>query len=102
MMFGIHAASIGGVLALMAKVDDTVCSMMYPKLRARPIPRYIPMPPLRLREDSERPIVVRMNEANDEAIRLWYSTSYCTTLPLPRLRCLPIYSFYSGLVNVSC
>jgi hypothetical protein len=28
MMLGSHAASIGGVFALMAKVEETVCSMI--------------------------------------------------------------------------
>ena len=70
MMFGIHAASIGGVFACMAKVDDTVCNMMYVKLSARPMPRYMPMPPLRLRDDYDTPIVVSMNDANDDAMRL--------------------------------
>lgn len=38
-MFGIHAASIGGVLALIANVAQTVCNRMYEKLRAMPMPR---------------------------------------------------------------
>ena len=70
MILGIHAASIGGVLAPTAKADDTVCNRMYVKLRANPMPRYSPMPPLRFLDESERPMVVRMNEANDVAIRL--------------------------------
>ena len=44
-MFGIHAANIGGVSALIANVDDTVCSMFYPKLRSKPMPIYISIPP---------------------------------------------------------
>lgn len=75
MKLGIHAARAGGAPAFMANVALMVCSMMYMKLSARPMPRYMPMPPLRLREDRETPIMVRMNEAKDEAIRLWYSTS---------------------------
>ena len=70
MIFGIHAASIGGVFALMANVADTVCSMIYMKLSAKPMPRYIPIPPLRFFEESDRPMIVRMKEANDVAIRL--------------------------------
>jgi hypothetical protein len=70
MRFGIHAASIGGVLALMANVEETVCSMIYVKLRAKPMPRYKPIPPFRLRDDNEKPIVVRMNDAKEDAIRL--------------------------------
>lgn len=87
-MFGIHAANIGGVSAFIANVDDTVCSIMYVKLSARPIPRYSPIPPFLFLDESDRPMVVRMNDANDVAIRLWYSTSYCTTLPEPRSICL--------------
>ena len=58
----------------MAKLEDMVCSNMYVKLKAKPMPRYIPMPPLRFLEDKDKPMMVRMNEANDEAMRLWYST----------------------------
>lgn len=89
-MLGIHAANIGGVLALIAKVAETVCKRMYPKLKASPIPRYSPIPPFRLRDESDNPMSVRINEENDIAIRLWYSTSYCTTLPDPRLVCFEI------------
>ena len=89
-MLGIHAASIGGVSALMANVELTVCSMMYAKLSARPIPRYSPIPPFRLRDESDRPMVVRINDAKDIAMRLWYSTSYCTTLPDPLDVCFEI------------
>ena len=101
-MFGIQAANIGGVSACMAKVAETVCSMMYPKLRASPIPRYSPIPPFLFLEDSDTPIVVRINDAKEVAIRLWYSTSYCTTLLEPLSICLLMYSFSCGLVNVSC
>ena len=87
-ILGIHAASIGGVSALIANVDDTVCNMMYVKLNASPIPRYRPIPPLRFLEDNASPIVVRMNDAKEVAMRLWNSTSYCTTLPDPRSICL--------------
>ena len=66
-MLGIHAASMGGVPALMAKVALTVCSRMYVNERASPMPRYSHMPPFRLRDDSEAPIIVRMNDANDVA-----------------------------------
>ena len=75
-MFGIQAASIAGVFACMANVADTVCSIIYAKLKASPIPRYIPIPPFLFLEDNDSPMVVRINDANDDAIRLWYSTSY--------------------------
>ena len=73
-MFGTHAASMGGVPALMANVDDIVCNIIYRKLRARPRPRYIPMPPFLFLEDRDAPMMVRMKEANELAMRLWYST----------------------------
>lgn len=69
-ILGIHAASIGGVLAFMANVAHTVCSRMYEKLSAMPMPRYNSMPPLRLRALRLAPMMVRMNEAKLDAIRL--------------------------------
>ncbi len=35
-----------------------------------PVPDALPMPPLRLREESDTPMMVRMNEAKEEAMRL--------------------------------
>ena len=67
-----------------------------------PMPRYSPMPPLRFRELRLAPIIVRMKDAKLEAMRLWYSTSYCTTLLEPRSFCFEMYRFSSGLVSVSC
>lgn len=87
MMFGIHAASMGWAPEFMANVELMVCNMMYVKLSARPIPRYIPMPPFRFRDDNEKPMVVSMKLANDMAMRLWYSTSYWTTFTEPREIC---------------
>ena len=69
-MFGIHAASIAGIPALMENVAETVRRSMYAKLSASPIPSYMPIPPFRFLDDSEMPIVVSMNDANDDAIRL--------------------------------
>ena len=69
-ILGIHAANIGGVPALMANEADTVCNIIYRKLSAKPKPRYIPIPPLRLRDDSDAPMLVSMNEAKLDAIRL--------------------------------
>src|SRR5574344_157484 len=60
------------------------------------------MPPFRLRELRLTPMMVRMNEAKLDAMRLWYSTSYCTTLLEPLSFCLDMYLSSSGLVNVSC
>ena len=69
-MLGIHAANIDGVPAFIAKVAEMVCSRIYVKDSPNPIPRYIPMPPLRLRDESDAPIMVNINDANDVAIRL--------------------------------
>ena len=89
-MFGIHAANMGGVPALIANVALIVCNKMYVNDNASPIPRYNPIPPLRFLDDSYTPIMVRINEAKLDAIRLWYSTSYCTTFDEPRCCCLDI------------
>ena len=69
-MLGIHAASNGGVPALIANVAEIVCSIIYIKLSASPAPRYIPIPPLRFLEESEAPIIVKINEASEDAILL--------------------------------
>ena len=69
-IFGTQAASIGGVPAFMANVADMVCNIIYRKLRASPKPRYIPIPPFLFLEDKEAPMMVRMNEANELAMRL--------------------------------
>lgn len=70
MIFGIHADKSGGQPALTAKVEDTVWKRMYEKLSAMPIPSESPIPPLRFSIDSDTPIMVRMNAANGEAMRL--------------------------------
>ena len=69
-MLGTQAANIGGASAFMAKVAEMVCSRIYKKLNASPSPKYNPMPPFRLRADNDKPIIVRMKEAKEEAIRL--------------------------------
>ena len=69
-IFGNHTANIDGILPLIENVDDTDWNKMYEKLRPNPIPRFNPIPPLTFLDDSETPIAVRMNAANDAAIRL--------------------------------
>ena len=69
-ILGIHADRMGGVSALMAKVELTVCSRIYEKLSPMPIPRYSPMPPLRLRALRLAPMMVNINDAKQEAMRL--------------------------------
>lgn len=68
-MFGIHTAMAGERFPLMAKVDDMVWNRMYEKLNANPIPKCRPMPPFTLRDDSDSPIAVRINAANEVAMR---------------------------------
>ena len=69
-MLGNHAANNGGKPALIANVADMVWNKMYPNDSANPTPRYTPMPPFRFLAESEAPMMVRMKDANDEAIRL--------------------------------
>lgn len=69
-MLGNHAANIGGKPALMANVAEMVWKRIYPNDSANPMPRYTPMPPFRFLAESEAPMMVRMKDANDEAIRL--------------------------------
>ena len=68
-IFGIQTAMTGGVLPLTANVDDMVWKRIYEKLKAKPIPRYSPIPPFTLREESDTPIIVRIKAAKDMAIR---------------------------------
>jgi hypothetical protein len=69
-IFGIQTATIGGVFPLMANVADTVWNKIYEKLNAKPTPKYNPMPPLTFLEERDAPIMVRMKEAKDMAMRL--------------------------------
>ena len=85
-----------------AKADDIPWKRMYEKLSARPIPNDSPMPPFAFRDESETPMTVRMNAANDIAIRLWYSISKFLVLANPFFFCLSMYSPSSGVVIVSC
>ena len=99
-MFGSQAASAMGICS--AKADEILWNTMYEKLSARPIPNDSPMPPFAFREESETPMIVRMNAAKDIAIRLWYSISKLLVLAKPFFFCLSMYSPSSGVVIVSC
>jgi hypothetical protein len=68
-MFGIQTATIGGVFPLTVKVAETVWNRIYEKLKANPIPKFIPIPPFTFLEDKDKPIAVRINAAKDMAIR---------------------------------
>ena len=66
--FGNQTANATGMCS--AKADDMVWNRMYEKLSPRPIPNDNPIPPFRFLDDSETPMTVIMNDANDIAIRL--------------------------------
>ena len=99
-MLGSHAASAIGMWS--AKADDMLWKSMYEKLSARPIPNDRPIPPFDFLDESETPITVRINAANDIAIRLWYSISKFFVFANPLLFCLSMYSPRAGVVIVSC
>jgi hypothetical protein len=63
-------AIIGGIFPFTAKVDATVWNRIYEKLSPSPIPKCNPIPPFVFLEERDTPITVRMNDANDMAIRL--------------------------------
>lgn len=65
-------------------------------------PNAIPFRPWSFSKKGETPINVRINDANDMAMRLWYSISNSLILANPRCRCLLIYSLNCGLVIISC
>ena len=68
-IFGIQTETMGGVLPFTVKVEDTVWNRMYEKLRAKPTPKFIPIPPLTYLEDKDNPMEVRIKAANDMAMR---------------------------------
>ena len=67
-MFGIHTAMAGIMFPFMAKVDEMVWNRIYEKLSPSPIPKCKPIPPFTFREDSDKPMEVRINAANDMGI----------------------------------
>lgn len=62
--FGIHAAMNGLTFPFIAKVELTVMNNIYAMLKAIPIPKLSPMPPLTFRAEMEAPIIVSMNAEN--------------------------------------
>ena len=82
----------GGTLPFTANVEAIVWNKMYEKLNPKPIPKCNPIPPFVFLEDKDTPISVRIKEANDMAMRLWYSISNSLMLAKPRCRCLLMYS----------
>ena len=85
-MLGSHMASATGICS--ANAEDIVWKSMYEKLSPRPIPSESPMPPFFFLEESETPMTVRMNDANDMAMRLWYSISKPFMFAMPLAFCL--------------
>ena len=67
-MLGNHTAIYTGICS--AKADDIVWKRMYEKLNPKPIPNDIPMPPLVFLDESDAPMMVRINAAKDIAMRL--------------------------------
>ena len=59
-----------------------------------------PIPPLTLRDESDRPMMVRINEAAVMAMRRSYSISKFLILATPRAFCLSMYCLSSGDVMV--
>ena len=67
-MFGSHTAIYTGICS--AKAEEIVWKRMYEKLNPKPIPSDKPIPPFVFFEESDAPIIVRINAANDIAMRL--------------------------------
>lgn len=65
-MLGNHTAAAADMLPLTEKDVDMVENKMYKALNAIPIPKFSPMPPRTLRDDSDTPIKVMINAANGE------------------------------------
>ena len=59
-MFGIQTAIIGLTNPLMAKVEDTFEKSTYAKLKPNPMPIFTPIPPLILREERDKPMIVKI------------------------------------------
>ena len=70
MRLGIHAANKAGRPALMANVALIVCNSMYVNDKVRPIPRESPIPPFLFLAESDAPMMVRIKDAKEVAIRL--------------------------------
>ena len=68
MMLGNHTARTTGTCS--AKAEDMAWNNIYEKLSPNPIPNDNPIPPLVFFDESEAPISVSMNAANDIAMRL--------------------------------
>ena len=60
-MFGIHTASIVGITPFTANVVDMVVNNTYNALNASPMPKFSPIPPLILRDESDTPIIAMMS-----------------------------------------
>ena len=65
---GIHTAITGGIFPFTAKVDEMVWKRINEKLSPNPIPRFNPIPPFTFLDESDKPIMVNIKEANEPAI----------------------------------
>ena len=60
----------GGTFPFTAMVDVIVWNRILENLNPNPIPMWSPIPPFVFRDESDTPMMVRMKEANDMAMRL--------------------------------
>ena len=97
---GNHTLINGDITPLTEKVVETVENNTYKALNATPTPRFLPIPPRTFFELNVTPNSVMINAPIGLAHRFHHSVSNACTLPAPRLRCLSIYSFNSGLVII--
>ncbi len=72
-ILGIHIASIGPRFPLSENCDANWRKRIYEKLNPRPIPIFIPIPPLIFLDDKVTPISVSTKTAKGFANRLYFS-----------------------------
>jgi hypothetical protein len=68
--FGSHTARSGDMAPLTENDVEKVEKTIYKELRANPIPRCKPIPPLTFLDERETPMSVMINAASGEANRL--------------------------------
>lgn len=97
-MFGNHTAIAVLITPETANVVLTVLNRMKMALSAMPMPTCKPVPPRTLRDESDKPIIVRMNTLIGMENRLRNSSSNACMLPTPRDFCLRKYRYSSVVV----
>lgn len=94
-MFGSQIASHGGISPVYTNIWLNLMNRMYEKLRAMPIARFHPMPPLFFLEDKATPIMVNMNAEKGSEKRVCFSINEYFTFGSPR-------SFWTLISSFSC